>query len=68
MAPEDAVEAARILRAKVVIPIHWGTFKLSLEPMNEPIPWLLKAAERAGVKEAVRVLRPGDSVVIKKTI
>lgn len=62
MAPEDAVEAARRLDAKLVIPIHWGTFKLSLEPFDQPVPRLLKAAAAAGIRDAVRVLKPGESV------
>ncbi|RJP23892.1 MAG: MBL fold metallo-hydrolase [Candidatus Abyssobacteria bacterium SURF_5] len=64
MAPEDAVEAAHILRARALIPIHWGAFKLSLEPFTEPIPRLLQAAERAGMKETIRVLEPGESLTI----
>jgi L-ascorbate metabolism protein UlaG (beta-lactamase superfamily) len=27
-----------------LVPIHWGTFKLSKEPMEEPLQRLIKAA------------------------
>ena len=36
MNPEEAVEAFRGLGANVMVPIHWGTFKLTDEAMDEP--------------------------------
>lgn len=35
--PEEAVAAMDALRARVMVPIHWGTFVLSGEPVTEPI-------------------------------
>jgi L-ascorbate metabolism protein UlaG (beta-lactamase superfamily) len=67
MSPEDAVEAAHILQTKLLVPIHWGTFKLSLEPLSEPIPRLLNAAGRAGIGELVRVLEPGETVFVDRS-
>jgi L-ascorbate metabolism protein UlaG (beta-lactamase superfamily) len=43
MSPEDAALAFRELRARWVVPIHWGTFRLGDEPMGEPPPRLLRA-------------------------
>jgi len=43
MSPEDAAQAFRELGARVLVPIHWGTFHLSDEPMDEP-PERLKSA------------------------
>lgn len=34
--PEDAVRAFEILGAKMFCAMHWGTFKLTDEPMGEP--------------------------------
>jgi L-ascorbate metabolism protein UlaG (beta-lactamase superfamily) len=64
MSPEDAVEAGRMLRAKAIVPIHWGAFKLSLEPMGEPIPRLRRAAKRAGCASVLKILSPGESVSV----
>jgi L-ascorbate metabolism protein UlaG (beta-lactamase superfamily) len=64
MSPEDAIEAGRMLRAKTIVPIHWGAFKLSLEPMNEPVRRLRRAATRAGATSRVRILSPGESIVV----
>lgn len=35
--PEEALKAAEDLRAKTFIPIHWGTFDLTDEPLQLPI-------------------------------
>ena len=35
--PEEAVKAFRILGAKQFVGMHWGTFKLSDEPLDEPM-------------------------------
>jgi L-ascorbate metabolism protein UlaG (beta-lactamase superfamily) len=64
MSPEDAIEAGRMLRAKSIVPIHWGAFKLSLEPMNEPIPRLERAARKAGDASIVKILEPGEALSI----
>lgn len=67
MSPEDAIEAGRRLRAKVIVPIHWGAFKLSLEPFDEPVPRLEQAAREAGLSSSVRILLPGQSISIEDT-
>ncbi len=43
MSPEEAAEAFRLVHAKTFIPMHWGTFRLADEPMDEP-PRLLREA------------------------
>ena len=50
--PEEAVEAARVMRARLTVPVHFGTFRLSFEPMDEPYPRFVRAAEVAGLKWA----------------
>jgi L-ascorbate metabolism protein UlaG (beta-lactamase superfamily) len=43
MSPEEAAQAFRELGARTLVPIHWGTFHLTDEPMAEP-PRRLRAA------------------------
>lgn len=43
MDPEEAVQAFRDLGARAMVPMHWGTFRLSPEPVLEPIEWTRKA-------------------------
>jgi len=60
--PEEAVRVFSDLGAKHAIGIHWGTFKLTLEPMTEPPVKLQEALRKIGVpKENFRVLRHGES-------
>jgi L-ascorbate metabolism protein UlaG (beta-lactamase superfamily) len=52
--PEQAIEAHRDLGGKTLVPIHWGTFDLSLHSWYEPIERLLAASER----EQIRSITP----------
>jgi L-ascorbate metabolism protein UlaG (beta-lactamase superfamily) len=42
--PEQVWEMFRESGARYLIPIHWGTFRLSKEPMDEPVRRLIKDA------------------------
>jgi L-ascorbate metabolism protein UlaG (beta-lactamase superfamily) len=44
--PEQVWEMFRESGARYLVPIHWGTFRLSKEPMDEPLRRLLRAAGR----------------------
>lgn len=44
MMPEETVQAAKDLKAKVLLPVHWAKFRLSMHPWNEPIRRILQAA------------------------
>lgn len=43
MSPTEALQAFQDLGAKVMLPIHWGSFKLTREPIAQP-PSALRAA------------------------
>ena len=55
--PEEALQVAKDIKAKKVIPMHYGSFLLGLEgqnsegPINEPRNRLLKNAENYGFKK-----------------
>jgi L-ascorbate metabolism protein UlaG (beta-lactamase superfamily) len=57
--PADAVQAFRDLGARWMVPMHYGSFRLSHEPVDEPLQLLEKEASRAGVKDRVVVLPEG---------
>ena len=57
--PEDAIRAFKDLGADRMVPMHYGTFRLSHEPMDEPLKRLASAAEAAGVSDRVLVLTEG---------
>jgi L-ascorbate metabolism protein UlaG (beta-lactamase superfamily) len=61
MNPEDAVRAHRdVTDAGLLVPIHWGTFRLAPHPWSEPVERILVAAEAEGVDVAIP--RPGQRV------
>ena len=45
LGPDNAMLAARDLRAQVVMPIHWGLFNLALHPWYQPVERVLEVAE-----------------------
>ena len=45
--PEEAVRAHTLLRGKVLLPIHWGTFNLAFHDWTEPPERVIRAAESA---------------------
>jgi len=57
--PEDAMRGFIDLNSKWMIPMHYGTFRLSHEPMDEPLELLDEAAREAGVRDRVLVLTEG---------
>ena len=63
MNPEEAVQAFVELRAKTLVPMHYGTFRLSYEPLEEPPQRLLARARAAGVAEQVRLMEEGQPEV-----
>jgi len=57
--PADATRAFVDLNARWMVPMHYGTFRLSHEPMDEPLQLLDDAARQAGVQDKVLVLPEG---------
>lgn len=49
MMPEETVQAAIDLKGKVLFPVHWGKFTLSVHPWNDPIIRVTKSATEQGV-------------------
>jgi len=57
--PADATRAFLDLNARWMVPMHYGTFRLSHEPMEEPLQLLEKEAKAAGIQDRVVVLPEG---------
>jgi len=53
-APEQAYRMANDARAEFIVPLHHRTFRLSQEPMGEPLERLLNAAGRDTHRVALR--------------
>jgi N-acyl-phosphatidylethanolamine-hydrolysing phospholipase D len=60
--PEEALEAAADVGATSVVPMHFGTFDLTDEPLDEPPARFRAEASRRGLDtERVRVLAIGET-------
>ena len=57
--PADATRAFLDLHSQWMVPMHYGTFRLSHEPIEEPLQLLEQEAKAAGVKDKVVVLEEG---------
>lgn len=64
MSPEDALKAMEMLRAKRMVPIHWGAFRLSLEPVEEPARRFLRLLEERKLNPQAILLQPGEKILI----
>ena len=62
--PEEAVQAFCDLGARQMVPMHFGTFRLGREPMDEPPVRLLAEAERRGITDRVRILAEGETLLL----
>lgn len=65
--PADATRAFVDLNARWMVPMHYGTFRLSHEPMDEPLQLLDDAARQAGVQDKVLVLTEGVTKIFEGT-
>ena len=62
LTPEQAVQAAVDLRARTLLGIHWGTFDLADEPIDEPPRRMLAETERRGIPaDRAWILKYGET-------
>lgn len=57
--PADATRAFLDLNARWMVPMHYGTFRLSHEPIDEPLQLLEQEAQAAGIQDRVLVMEEG---------
>ena len=65
MMPEETVQAAVDLKATILLPVHWGKFRLGMHPWNEPIQRVLNKAKELKVQVATPQI--GEPFFIKKS-
>ncbi|MCX6966612.1 MAG: MBL fold metallo-hydrolase [Verrucomicrobia bacterium] len=63
MNPEEALQAFLDLGAQRMVPMHYGSFRLSYEPPEEPLQRLLAAAKKLGIEDRVAVMTEGTPLV-----
>src|SRR3979409_576793 len=62
MNPEEAVQAFLELRGKTLVPMHYGSFRLGYEPLDEPPARLMAAARENHIGDKVLLLTEGTAV------
>jgi len=60
--PEEAVRGFVELGAQQMVPMHYGTFRLGREPMEEPLQRLEAEGKRLGIKEKIKILAEGETM------
>jgi L-ascorbate metabolism protein UlaG (beta-lactamase superfamily) len=65
MLPEQTVQAAREIGARVLLPVHWGKFCLALHPWNEPVKRVVRAAALA--RQPIVTPKIGELVTLAGT-
>jgi L-ascorbate metabolism protein UlaG (beta-lactamase superfamily) len=63
MGPDEALKAFKELGAKHLVPMHYGTFRLSFEELAEPPRWLLELAAAEKLTSQIRILEEGVPTV-----
>jgi L-ascorbate metabolism protein UlaG (beta-lactamase superfamily) len=66
LSPEQAVQAFVDLGARAFVAMHWGTFKLADEPLDEPPLRLAAEWKRRSLPDAARhVLAVGETIAVR---
>jgi N-acyl-phosphatidylethanolamine-hydrolysing phospholipase D len=60
--PEEAVRLFEDVGGQILVPMHWGTFDMNMEPFAEPPERLLREARRRGLEARMKVLVPGETL------
>lgn len=64
MGPDEALKAFCDLRARVMVPMHYGTFRLAFEDMDEPPRWLMELARQQRLTSRIKILEEGVPAVL----
>jgi L-ascorbate metabolism protein UlaG (beta-lactamase superfamily) len=63
MGPDEAMTVFKELKSKWLVPMHYGTFRLSFEDLEEPPRWLRELARQEGLLRRVKFLEEGKPTV-----
>jgi L-ascorbate metabolism protein UlaG (beta-lactamase superfamily) len=60
MGPDDAIKVFKDIKAKTLVPMHYGSFRLAFEDMDEPPRWLKQLAQEHGMTKRLVFLEEGS--------
>jgi L-ascorbate metabolism protein UlaG (beta-lactamase superfamily) len=61
---DDALSLFETLRARVLIPYHWGTFRHVTASAHDAINRLRRSLTSHRAKDRVHIVEPGESIVV----
>lgn len=64
MFPEESIMSAKELHCDIIMPIHWGAFKLSNHPWDDPVVRFVKKSKEENIKYLTP--RIGETINIKE--
>ncbi|HEV2330948.1 MAG TPA: MBL fold metallo-hydrolase [Verrucomicrobiae bacterium] len=63
MGPDEAIKAFQDLNSRQLVPMHFGSFRLSFEEMDEPLRWLRELAAQNRITSRLQALQEGVPAV-----
>ena len=63
ISPHDAVRAFNDMDADILIPMHYGTFDVSYEPVGEPLRKITQLEKENGINGKLIPLQPGEAFI-----
>ncbi len=67
MDPREAAQALRLLKPKLAVPIHWGTYRrIGHRPSGDPPREFAEHAAKLAPDVRLAILQPGESVEITR--
>ena len=64
LSPSDSIMAFKDLRAEIMVPVHWGAFRLSLEALEDPVKDLKEIMGELPIK----ILNPGEGFTYSRSV
>lgn len=62
MFPEQTVKAAKDLKSKVLLPVHWGKFRLAMHDWDDPVKRVVKQAAADG--QPITTPQLGETIIV----
>ena len=66
MFPEETVQAAIDIKAKQIMPIHWGAFKLAIHKWTDPVERIAMKAKELNVN--LRIPEIGETILLDTAV
>ena len=65
---DDALTLFETLRARILIPYHWGTFRHVTASAHDAINRLRRSLTSHRAKDRVHIVEPGESIVVPPSV